>query len=152
MPSAELFLDSSALVAGIISPNGGARALLLLAEIGLISIVVSVQVVAETERALARKAPEALAYFRQALKLVVDRIRRDLRPQEVRRHQDIIQHKTDVPIVVAAMKAGVDYLVTHNRRHFIDEPRVAERSGLNIGTPGDALDWLRSRGVIRENK
>jgi len=152
MPSAELFLDSSALVAGIISPNGGARALLLLADIGLISIVVSEQVVAETERALARKAPEALAYFRQALKLVVDRIRRDLRPQEVRRHQDIIQHKTDVPIVVAAMKAGVDYLVTHNRRHFIDEPKVAERSGPNIGTPGDALDWLRSRGVIRENK
>jgi predicted nucleic acid-binding protein len=151
MPSAELFLDSSALVAGIISPNGGARALLLLADIGLISIVVSEQVVAETERALARKAPEALAYFRQALKLVVDRIRRDLRPQEVRRHQDIIQHKTDVPIVVAAMKAGVDYLVTHNRRHFIDEPIVAERSGLNIGIPGDALDWLRASGVIREN-
>ncbi len=34
MPEVELFFDSSAMVAGIISPTGGARALLLLAETG----------------------------------------------------------------------------------------------------------------------
>jgi hypothetical protein len=37
----------------------------------------------------------------------------------------------------------VDYLVTLNRRHFIDDPAVAARSGLRIGTPGDALAWMR---------
>ncbi len=46
--------------------------------------------------------------------------------------------------MVAAMLSRVDYLVTHNRRHFIDGPGVAERSGLRIGTPG-ALEWVREQ-------
>ncbi len=51
----------------------------------------------------------------------------------------------DAPILAAAMKASIDYLVTHNRKHFLDDPNVAERSGLRIGTPGDALAWLREQ-------
>ena len=34
-------------------------------------------------------------------------------------------------------------LVTLNRRHFIDDPEVARHSDLRIGTPGDALAWVR---------
>ncbi|WP_423226639.1 hypothetical protein [Candidatus Amarolinea aalborgensis] len=34
-------------------------------------------------------------------------------------------------------------LVTLNRRHFIEDPEVARRSGLRIETPGDALAWVR---------
>ncbi len=35
-------------------------------------------------------------------------------------------------------------MVSLNRRHFIDDPEVARRSGLRIGTPGDALVWVPS--------
>ncbi len=35
------------------------------------------------------------------------------------------------------------FLVTFNRRHFIDDPNVAVRLGLRIGTAGDALAWTR---------
>jgi hypothetical protein len=41
------------------------------------------------------------------------------------------------------MQVKTDYLVTLNRRHFIDDPAVADRSRLCIGTPGDALVWAR---------
>lgn len=150
MAKAELFFDSSALVAGVISATGGARALLLLGEAGLISVLVSEQVVAESERALARKAPGALSYYRRAVKLAIDRILRDPSLEEVQGHKDLIEHRADVPILVSAMQAEVDFLVTHNRRHFIDDQSVAERSGLRIGTPGDALDWLRRRGVLQQ--
>jgi hypothetical protein len=34
-----------------------------------------------------------------------------------------------------------------NRRHFIDDPAVAAHSGLRIGTPGDALAWVREEDV-----
>ena len=61
-----LFLDSSALFAGIISPNGAARVLLLLGGTGQIGLLVSEQVIAETERAVARKVPRALNELRQA--------------------------------------------------------------------------------------
>jgi predicted nucleic acid-binding protein len=143
MPKSDLFLDSSALFAGVVSSSGAARVLLLLAEAGLLTVTVSEQVVAETERAVARKAPSALATYREALRSTGLRIVRDPTRDEVTANADIISHPVDVPIVVAAMKARVDYLVTLNRRHFIDDPSVAARSGLRIGTPGDALAWLR---------
>jgi predicted nucleic acid-binding protein len=143
MPRPDLFLDSSALFAGVVSADGAARALLLLGEAGLVTITISEQVVAETERAVARKAPRALAYYREALRSSGLHIVRDPSPEEVEAHRDVVAHRADVPIVVAAMEAEVDYLVSFNRRHFIDDPGVAAQSGLRIGTPGDALAWVR---------
>jgi hypothetical protein len=64
-------------------------------------------------------------------------------PKEVEANLYLISDPTDVPILVAAIKAKVDFLVTHNRKHFLDDPKVEERSGIRIGTPGDALAWLR---------
>ena len=55
MSSPDLFFGSSALFAGIVSARGAARALLRFAESALITITVFEQVVAETERAVARK-------------------------------------------------------------------------------------------------
>jgi len=45
MSRANLFLDSSALFAGVASPVGAARALILLAEANLITITISEQVI-----------------------------------------------------------------------------------------------------------
>ena len=125
--------------------------MLLLAEAELITIIVSEQAVAETERVLARKVPRVLPYYREVVRSTGMRIVRDPSPEEVETHKDIIAHQVDVPIVVAAMKAGSDYVVTHNRRHFLDDPGVATRSGLRIGTPADALRWVREQ-LARENE
>ena len=143
MTSPELFFDSSALFAGIISASGASRALLLLAEAGQVALTVSEQVVAETERAVARKIPRALPDFREAIRTTGLRIVRDPSPDEIEAYADIIAHRVDVPIIVATMRVKTDYLVTLNRRHFIDDPAVADRSKLRIGTPGNALAWVR---------
>lgn len=145
MSKPDLFFDSSALFAGVVSSTGAARALLLLAEAELITITVSEQVVTETEHAVARKVLDALPYYREALRSTGLRIVPDPSPEEVEAHQDIIGHQADVPIVAAAMKADVDYLATFNRRHFIDDPEVAEKSGLRIDTPGEVLAWVRGQ-------
>lgn len=145
MSRIDLFLDSRALFAGVASSTGAARALLLLAEAEQIIITVSEQVITETERALARKLPRALGYYREAVRSSGLRIVHDPSPQQVQAHQDVIAHAADVPIVVAAIEANVDYLVTFNRRHFVDDPDVAVRAGMPIGTPGDALAWVRGQ-------
>lgn len=49
----------------------------------------------------------------------------------------------DVPILLVAIKAKVDYLATHDHKHFLNDPKVAERAVLRIGTPGDVLAWIR---------
>ena len=143
MTSPKLFFDSSALFAGIVSASGASRALLLLAEAGQVSITISEQVLTETERAVARKIPRALPDFREAIRATGLRIVRHPSPDEIEGYMDIIAHRADVPIVVAAIQSETDYLVTLNRRHFIDDPAVVDRSGLRIGTPGDALVWVR---------
>ena len=145
MPRPEVFLDSSALFAGVVFAEGAARALLMLAEANLIAVTVSEQVIAETERAMARKLAHALDAMREVLRHTRLRIVRDPAPMEVAAHAGLIAHATDVPIVLAAMQARVDYLVTFNRRHFIDDPGVAARSGLRIGAPRDALGWVLAR-------
>jgi predicted nucleic acid-binding protein len=145
MPEINLFLDSSALFTGIASEKGAARALLILAETGHVTVTISEQVVAETERAIARKVPQALKDLRQAILSSKAQIVNDPSPEDVKANLHLISDSTDVPIVLAAVKAKVDYLVTLNRRHFIDDPEVALRTGLRIGTPGDALNWVRGQ-------
>ena len=138
-----MFLDSSALIADIISLTGAARVLLLMSETGQIEIILSEHVLTESERSIARKVPHALPEFRQTIRDAQPKIIQNPTQQEVKKHLYLIDDPEDVPILLAAMKAKVDHLATHNRKHFLDDPKVAERSGLRIGTPGDALAWLR---------
>jgi len=145
MPKVNLFLDSSALFAGIASATGAARVLLLLAESDHIIVTICEQVVTETERAIARKAPQALNDLRQAILASKARILRDPSLEDVMAHLNLISHPADVPILLAAMQAQVDYLVTLNRKHFMDDPDVAQQAGLRIGTPGEALNWVREQ-------
>ena len=49
----------------------------------------------------------------------------------------------DAPIVAAARRTHVDYLVSLDRRHLVDVPEVALRSGLKIILPGALLAHLR---------
>ena len=145
----DLFFDSSALFAGVVSARGAARALLLLAESARITITVSEQVIAETERSLALEVPRALIDLRETLRSSGLRIVRDPSPVQLNadEYKGLIAHRVDLPILVAAINSETDYLVTHNRRHFIDDPAVAARSGLRIGTPRDALAWVRKEGA-----
>ena len=154
MSKPDLFFASSALFAGVVSASGASRALLILAESGQVAVTVSEQVIAETERAIARKATRALPAYRETVRHTGLRIVRDPSPEDVQAHPHLIRHQADVSIVLAAMHAEVDYLVTLNRRHFIDDADVAVRSGLRIGLPGDALAWIRemlaSSGILSE--
>ncbi len=145
MPKNDIFFDSSALIAGIVSTQGAARAILLLAEDEKIRITVSEQVITEVERNIARKVPKALSFTRELILLANIRIVRDPQLEEVLMHQDWISHVSDVSILVAAVRARVDFLATLNTKHFLEDPQVANRSGLRIGTPGDALAWVRKQ-------
>ena len=147
MSKNNLFFDSSALLSGIISAKGAARALLLLAEDKKMVITVSEQVIAEVERNLARKAASALPYAREMIRQAGIQIVQDPSLPDVHACREWISHPSEIPILVAAVHARTDFLVTLNTRHFIDDPEVSRRSGLRIGTPGDALAWIRDQWV-----
>lgn len=143
MQKYNIFLDSSALVAGILSETGAAHVLLMLGESEDILLTVSEMVIIESERAVAIKAPRNIPVLHNAIVSSNLSIVRDPSAKEIEANLYLINDPSDVPILLAAMKAKVDYLATHNRKHFLDDPKVAEKSGLRIGAPGDALAWLR---------
>jgi len=111
---------------------------------GNLKIVVSRYVLEEAERNLAQKAPDALPAFRELLTLVAAVVTEKPALEELKRAATYIDLK-DAPIVAAAAKAKVDYLVTWDRKHFIDDPKVAERSGLAIITPDKLMAIVKRR-------
>jgi len=143
MSKVNIFLDSSALIAGILSETGAAHVLLQLGESEYVELTVSEWVIDETIRSVARKTPDVLDEVGKTITKSKIKIVADPSNDEVRANFYLMEDPYDVPILLAAMKASVDYLATHDRKHFLDDPKVAENSGLRIGTPGDALAWLR---------
>ncbi|MCI0556120.1 MAG: PIN domain-containing protein, partial [Anaerolineae bacterium] len=126
MPKFNIFLDSSALIAGDISETGAAHVLLQLGESEDILLTISEMVLVESERSIAKKSPRNLNDLRSLIKTAKLRIVNDPTKKEVEANLYLIEDPNDVPILLAAIKAKVDYLATHNRKHFIDDPKVAE--------------------------
>ena len=143
MSKFNIFLDSSALIAGAISETGAAHVLLQLGESEDILLTISEMVIVESERSIAKKSPRNLNDLRKLIKTAKLMIVNDPSKKEVEANLYLIEDPNDLPILLAAMKAKVDYLATHNRKHFLDDPKVAERAGIKIGTPGDVLAWIR---------
>lgn len=139
-----VFLDTSALLAGLASSSGASNAILVFAEADLLTLVVTEEVLVEAERNWQEKLPRALPEYRRFLATCP--LERGAMPtaEAVSAARKIINPK-DAPILAAAISRQVDYLVTLNRQHFLDDPDVARQSGLRLGTPGDFLAWFRKQ-------
>ena len=117
-PKLRVFVDTDVLFAGSASPSeyGASLLVLRLGELTLIDAVTSEQVITEAERNLEAKMPQALPLFR----LLVNRaltVVPDPQPEEVAAHAGLADPE-DLPILVAALKAGCPWLVTFNLRHY----------------------------------
>jgi hypothetical protein len=153
-----LFVDADVLFAGSASPSEHSASLLVLrmAEITLVEALTSEQVIAEAERNLAEKLPQALPAFRliasRCLQVVPDPSPADLlphhglanpadRPTLVANPADrptLVANPADLPVLVAALREGCPWLVTFNLRHY--QPGHPD---VNVLRPGEFL--LRER-------
>jgi predicted nucleic acid-binding protein len=106
-----VFLDTSALIAGVVSASGAAREVLRLGEARVIDLVISRQVLTEADRNISSKLPSVLADYRMLLEHLALQIVEDPSAEGVREAAGVIHHK-DAPILAAARQAEVDYLVS----------------------------------------
>jgi hypothetical protein len=60
----------------------------------------------------------------------------------VDKNRHLIRHASDVPVLLSAMAARPDWLLTHNTKHFTQS--VALRTGLRIATPAIFFKTLSS--------
>ena len=141
--SRRLFLDSSALYAAIYSSTGAARELIRWSIQGRVQLIASQDVLEETQRNIARKAPEIADVFHFFLAMLPLEIVPDPTKAEVRQAEQFVAQK-DAPIVAAARKANVDYLVTFDKKHLLQKKDLSEYVGGEILTPGELVVLLRS--------
>lgn len=67
---------------------------------------------------------------------------------QVKASRHIIAHEVDVPVLLSAIQADPDWLLTHNTKHFTEQ--VAQNTGLRIVTP---IDFFRQIALsIQESR
>ena len=144
-PKLRVFVDADVLFAGSASPSeyGASLLVLRLGELTLIDAVASEQVITEAERNLEAKMPQALPLFR----LLVNRSLRvvpDPAPEEIAEYSGLADPK-DLPILVAALRAGCPWLVTFNLRHYRPgHPKVkVTRPGEFVRRVREVLAFMR---------
>jgi predicted nucleic acid-binding protein len=131
------FLDASVLFAAAQSQTGASREIVRRAIRGEIQLVGSRLAFEEARRNLQLKAPEAAEELDTFLDAVEFGMVRPTR-EEVLEAMEYTAAK-DAPIVAAAVRARVDYLVSLDRQHLVGVPLVAERSGFKIVLPRELL-------------
>ena len=139
----KIFLDSSVLIAAFLSPEGGSAQILEFCEAGLLQGNISRDVIREIEEVVARKLPEIRSKIQKIIRFSALKIIGKIRPALLKKSKGWIADPGDAKILAAAKQNDVQYLITLDLRHFIKDPRVAEKSGLKILTPGDFLKMFR---------
>jgi len=136
-----LFLDSNVILGGIVAQWGLDKAVLSLCAARVARLVLAEVVRDEVEENLSLHAPSLRIVKPDQL---IDEFHRliDLADPElilypdihlVRANRSLIRHEADVPVLVSAIVAKPDWLLSNNTKHFT--AAVAKRTGLRIATP-----------------
>ena len=150
-PVPRLFLDSGVWLEGLLAPWSVPRAILIHARRKVFTLILAEYVRLEVEKNLLEMLAHKPELAREAVK-TYGTLLRLLKPervplptrQEVDSHRHLIRHQADVPVLVSALKAAPDWLLSSNTRHFT--ARVAARTGVRIATPQAFLQSLTILG------
>ena len=149
-PRLRLFLDSNVLTAGIVSSWGLDKAALSLCAARVCRLVLAEVVRDEVEenllvhaqRLVPQAAGQLIGDYHRLIQLTAPQIVPYPDHELVRKSRRLVRHEADVPVILSALAAQPDWVLTHNVRHFT--PRVAERTGLRIATPLGFFQTLSS--------
>jgi predicted nucleic acid-binding protein len=147
-----LFLDSNVLTGGIVARWGLDKAVLSLCAAKICRLVLAEAVMEEVEENLllhaagmdAVEAEQVLDDYAELIRLARPEIVPYPHEKDVLASRRLIAHEADVPVLLSAMAARPDWVLTHNTKHFTAE--VAKRTGLQIGSPANFFQQL-SQGI-----
>lgn len=138
----EIFLDTSVIIAAVMSPTGGARLLFHLAQTGTVKLLVGRGILEESEEVMRRKAPESLGLLAQLLDEAGIEICKFSTSAQQKKAQSLLRYSPDAHVLAQAISANPDWLVSHDKEHFIGNSALDDLP-FKIGTPGDVIAWLR---------
>jgi predicted nucleic acid-binding protein len=145
-----VFLDSNVLTGGIVSSWGLDKAVLSLCAARVCRLVLAEAVREEVEENLllhaTRLSPQEADELIENYRALIGLTKPELVPYPdagaVRSNRHLIRHAPDVPVLLSAMAARPDWLLTNNTKHFTQT--VAHWTGLRIATPIEFFKTLSS--------
>ena len=137
-----VFLDTSVLFAAVLSPTGGARKLFLLAEAGVLRLVVGPTVLTECDEVIRRKAPGSSPRLAQLLAGAQTETSAAPTKRQIKTAQSCVRYAPDARVLAEAISAEPDWFVTHDKEHFL-KSRTKIKLPFEIGTPGDLIQRFK---------
>lgn len=133
-----VFLDSSVIIAAILSSTGGSFRLILESKLKKYFLLISPYILEECFRVLRLKYPEKPFLLSVMINSFPFRIVRDVSQREVERYIKIINPE-DAPILACAIKHKVDYFITLDKKDFLQPEvlKIAKKHNLSILAPKD---------------
>ena len=144
-----VFLDTSVIIAAVLSPGGGARKLFLLAEAGILSLVVGPTVLQECDQVVRRKAPGSSSKLAQLLAAAGTETSSPPTKRQIKTAQASVQYVPDARVLAEAIRAEPDWFVTHDKVHFLKSRRTIKLP-FEMGTPGDLIQSFKDGFTLLE--
>ena len=135
----KVFIDTNVLIAGIHSVTGASATLLDLCEARVLQMVVSRQVLIEADRNFTAKFPQLIGRFRQFIHHLAPLMVEDPTLESMEEAATIVDRK-DASILAAAQNANVDFLITLDKKHFLN-PKTRQKVMLRVVSP---IEFLQS--------
>ena len=136
----KIFLDSSVIIAAILSPIGGSFRLIRESLFKNYALLISEYVLDECIRILGMKFPMKANILPLFLTNFNFKILRDPTQKEVENLIEIINFQ-DAPVLAGALKYKVEYLISLDKKDFLNQKvlEFARKKGLSILTPKEFL-------------
>ena len=133
----KIFLDSSVIIAGIASDKGASHFILELSKEKKIKAYISSTIIKEVIRNLQKKFPQL--YLKQ---FILRLPKSNFIKVSFKKESDLLVYKgivdnKDIHVIVGAVKAKVDYLITLDQKHLLKIKN--KKFPFQIISPGDFL-------------
>lgn len=151
-----VMVDASILIAGVVWPRFPYEVLRHALK-GDFQLILSPYVIAQARRRIGERFPAYLDQFEDFLNLSGFEAVADPSPEQVQAEAGLVRDATDIPVALAAIQAGADYLVSEDKDLTVrDETTARLRSRLTVYTSGaflrevmgwssEALEAIRQR-------
>ncbi len=136
----KVFLDSNVIISGLFSDKGAPRVVLDILCLGLpvLTGATGEYNLIEIERNLTKKMPDVLPVYRKYLPSLNLEVIPLPSSGEINDLAGATSDK-DIPVLVSALKGGVDFLVTGDKKDFI---KLKGKCPFRILTPAEFLDAI----------
>jgi predicted nucleic acid-binding protein len=131
-----VMLDANLLIGAFLAPRAS-RQVLEWAREGQLTLVLSPYVIGEARRMISRAFRHRLAEFDAMIASIPHELAPDPTPEAVAEHRGLVEDPADVPVALAAIAAGVDYLLSSDRHLVAEDESTRElRRHVKTMNPG----------------